>query len=276
MKDRTLKLTASPSDAVAVGPLLLGFQPVESVVVVAYNGREVVFCARADLSGAMDCGSSVLGVMSNADVDGIELAGYSADPLGAASALHGVATGPLDGLVFRQHVTDGETAWRCDAGMLLNGERLAATVETPQATRADCVADVTGPRQPASSADVRDRLHKLSADERETLLMSALLSDEPLARERAADAAGLLGASVPGFAYAMANPERVYSRAVEMRRWCSDEHYADTLGLIALAAWASGKGAPAAEAVAQLHTISPRLARQLTEVLSTNPSHTRI
>ncbi|SBT49611.1 DUF4192 domain-containing protein [Micromonospora auratinigra] len=47
--DRPRLAVRSPADLLAAVPYLLGFHPADSVVVVAFRGRRVVFAARADL-----------------------------------------------------------------------------------------------------------------------------------------------------------------------------------------------------------------------------------
>ncbi|WP_329016762.1 DUF4192 domain-containing protein [Micromonospora rifamycinica] len=47
--DRPRLTVRSPADLIAAVPYLLGFHPVDSIVVVAMRGRRIVFAARADL-----------------------------------------------------------------------------------------------------------------------------------------------------------------------------------------------------------------------------------
>ncbi|GGM00567.1 MULTISPECIES: DUF4192 domain-containing protein [Micromonospora] len=47
--DRPRLAVRSPADLIAAVPYLIGFHPVDSVVVVALRGRQIVFAARADL-----------------------------------------------------------------------------------------------------------------------------------------------------------------------------------------------------------------------------------
>ena len=156
MQDKIV-LSSSPSDAVAVGPALLGFQPSESVVVVGLCGRRVAFCGRVDLADAQACTRDVLVAMRNSGADAVELVGYSQRPEWAALVLDGLARGPFDGAVIRQHVTDGATAWRCDRGELLDSEPFTPSLPQPECTRADTVAAVTAPRHPADAHTVAAR-----------------------------------------------------------------------------------------------------------------------
>ena len=164
----------------AVGPALLGFQPSESVVVVGLCGRRVAFCGRVDLADAQACTRDVLVAMRNSGADAVELVGYSQRAEWAALVLDGLARGPFDGAVIRQHVTDGATAWRCDRGELLDSEPFTPSLPQPECTRADTVAAVTAPRHPADANTVEARTAGASNSQRQGLLTAAMDSDELL------------------------------------------------------------------------------------------------
>ena len=275
MQDKIV-LSSSPSDAVAVGPALLGFQPSESVVVVGLCGRRVAFCGRVDLADAQACTRDVLVAMRNSGADAVELVGYSQRPEWAALVLDGLARGPFDGAVIRQHVTDGATAWRCDRGELLDSEPFTPSLPQPERTRADTVAAVTAPRHPADANTVEARTAGASNSQRQGLLTAAMDSDE-LRPDNAADAAALLDGR-DGLAAAVASivrdPHRAYRNLLVMRQHCADAHLPGVLALLTLACWAAGHGPAVVEALTQLDALTPgsRTVALLSELTCSNPA----
>ena len=239
MQDKIV-LSSSPSDAVAVGPALLGFQPSESVVVVGLCGRRVAFCGRVDLADAQACTRDVLVAMRNSGADAVELVGYSQRPEWAALVLDGLARGPFDGAVIRQHITDGATAWRCDQGALLDSEPFTPSLPQPERTRADTVAAVTVARQPADAHTVESRTAAVSNSQRQRLLTDAIDSDE-LHPDDAAAAAALLDGR-DGLAAAVASivgdPDKAYRNLLVLRQLCAAAHLPGGRAILTVAAWA--------------------------------------
>jgi hypothetical protein len=82
----------SPADLVALAPYLLGFHPVDSVVVVGLRGRQIGFAARGDLPDPAGNGPPVsrhareiIDLVARQSVDSVALLGYgpaaAADPM---------------------------------------------------------------------------------------------------------------------------------------------------------------------------------------------------
>lgn len=257
-----LVLTSSPSDAVSLPPALLEFQPVESVVMIGFLGRTVQFCGRIDLGDALSNTGDVLAAMSHCNADGLELIGYSADPHAAAAVLSELATGPFDGSVLRQHVTDGATAWRCDGGQLLDAEPFTPNPQLPQPerTRSDVVAEINEPRHGADSATISAWLDSVGFDQQQATLLACIISDPALHPDSAARAAAVIDTpqGLRTVTDAIADdPDKARSHLLTMRRHCADEHLPGVLALLAVACWASSHGAEAADAVEQLAAAAP-------------------
>lgn len=250
-------LASSPSAVIESTAEQMGFQPVESAVVVALVGRTVAFCARMDLADAVEASTGVTPALDSTGADGVLLVGYSQRPEWAAGVLHTLASGVLDGLVITQHITDEKTAWRCDGGQLLDGEPVTASL--PQASRDDVVAVVTAERQPTALNVAMGRIAALDSMQR-TLALTAALACDP-SPEQAAEASAILAASPEHFIDAadsiVLDPHSAFRALCAMRRWCADEHLYDTLSMLTVAAWASHNGAAVTNVLLELEAHAP-------------------
>ncbi|MER7267278.1 DUF4192 domain-containing protein [Micromonospora carbonacea] len=83
----------SPADLIAAVPYLLGFHPADSVVVVALQGRRIVFAARADLPGPgddpLDPAVHLAGVIARQGAESATVLGYG-DASGVTPAVDAV------------------------------------------------------------------------------------------------------------------------------------------------------------------------------------------
>lgn len=274
--DRPDLLSASSAAVISAASEMLEFQPVESLVVVGLTGRTVAFCARIDLSYAEEAAGDVLAALNNCDGDGVQLLAYSQRPEWAASILHTMATGALDGAVIAQHVTDDTTAWRCDGGELLNAETITTPTDKP--TRDDVVAEVSAPRQPIPPAIAAGRIARFNQMECAAVLAAAL--EGVYSPEQAAEASAILSRPEhlnDTLDSIVLDPHSAYRALCDMRRWCADEHLPETLAALTVAAWASGHGAQTTDVLEELVTLvgaSP-ITGMLRNLVCTNPSQWR-
>lgn len=271
-----LHVTSEPLDLVSLPPLLLGFQPVESVALLGIVGNRVAFCGRTDLNMAVEAAPQVLDAMRNNDVPGLALVAYSDQPEAAASVLHQLAVGIFDGAVAVALATNGETVWRVAGGALTDGEPFTPTLEQPSRSRAESVADVTCRRTSAAPGST-DHVAALPTGQRRLLLDTMLSQTAPLTPDRAAQLGAALDASEPLASVLDAvgsDAQAAFDRLVEARRWCEDAHLEAVLANLVVAAWASCHGAAANEALTQLEALpaTARLVDDLARLTRTNPA----
>lgn len=108
---------SSPGDLLSLIPYLLGFQPEESLVMLAFAGKRVVFTARVDLpvpAKPFEHGTAELvaehfaGLARHHGADGVLLAAFTRHEAEGAAVL-GVAQEVCGGLLLSAWVSDGQT-----------------------------------------------------------------------------------------------------------------------------------------------------------------------
>ncbi|SCL38930.1 protein of unknown function [Micromonospora pallida] len=89
----------SPADLIAAVPYLLGFHPADSMVLVALQGKQIIFAARADLpapgSDPKPVSRYLAGVLGRQDADAVTVIGYG--PAAQVTATLDVLRPDLDG-----------------------------------------------------------------------------------------------------------------------------------------------------------------------------------
>lgn len=282
MSQHTILRGTSRADVIAIAPIMLGFHPEESVVVLAIRGKDVKFCARLDPDPPGGHRGLLEVRAAQATVHGCQfvLVGFSAEPAALCLAVQQVRR-ELGDDVLDALVTNGQRFWDVPVHGPLTGpgyeyeyrdSALAAQAVYQgllvARSRADVVAEVQGPpahERPGIAErldDAQDRLGWLGEDEQVALLQERLEADRPLSAEEAAELVCLL--TVPDLVGEVLarlgrdNAQRFRDRLVEARRNADGEAVTNVLGLLGLACWLAGEGAQQTECMTQLHDLSPR------------------
>lgn len=192
----------SIADLISVVPYLLGFHPTDSIVVIAFNDRKLVFAARVDLppvgappADRRAAATHLSAVVGNQDAETVTIIGYGpADRVTPAVdavsvALAGAGLGVIDVL----RVTDGRYwSYTCDNPECCPAEGIAFEPATTQIAAAATVAgQVALPDREALQRQVapvdgrvRESMRRATdrAGERLAALLDAAPPDDPLGR----------------------------------------------------------------------------------------------
>jgi hypothetical protein len=265
---------SSRADLLAIPPVVFGYHPRDSLVVLALHGGVLQMSARLSLDWHLTHYEATVAQMSAAieNVPGCRfvLAGYGERERAMASVLE-LADVVGHCLVIDAVVTDGELSWGLgdDVAEPYRFEDTAVAAQavfagvTIARSREEAVAPVTEHR-PAS----RRRVEKVEQEVAQLPRGKALRRfarlierEEPLSPSQALRLAVHLGdddAMVSALAALGArNADRVWHNVVAARRVCPPRYEANVLAILAAASWLSGRGAAQTACLEQLGEIDP-------------------
>ena len=262
------------ADLLAIPPVVLGYHPQDSLVVLALQGGVLMMSARLCFDWYLTHYEATVAQMSAAieNVPGCRfaLAGYGERERTTVSLLE-LADVIGHHLVVDAVVTDGELSWELgdDAPEPYRFEDTAVAAQAVFAgvsiarSREEAVAPVTE-HHPASRRQVaraEQEIGQLPRRKAQRRLARLIEREEALSPPRALRLAVHLGdedAMVSVLAaLGLDNADRVWRNLVAARRVCPPRYEANVLALLAAASWLSGRGAAQTACLEQLGEIDP-------------------
>lgn len=262
------------ADLLAIPPVVLGYHPEDSIVVLALQGGVLRMSARLCLDWYLSHYEPTVTQISAAieNVPGCRfaLAGYGERERTTVSLLE-LADVIGHHLVVDAVVTDGELSWDLgdDTPEPYRFEDSAVAAQAVFAgvsiarSREDAVAPVTE-HHPASRRQVARAEEEIGHLPRRKALrrMARLIErEEALSPPQALRLAVHLGDEEAMVSVLAAlgrdNADRVWQNLVAARRVCPPKHEANVLALLAAASWLSGRGAAQTACLEQLDDLDP-------------------
>ncbi len=262
------------ADLLAIPPVVLGYHPEDSIVVLALQGGVLRMSARLCLDWYLSHYEPTVTQISAAieNVPGCRfaLAGYGERERTTVSLLE-LADVIGHHLVVDAVVTDGELSWDLgdDTPEPYRFEDSAVAAQAVFAgvsiarSREDAVAPVTE-HHPASRRQVARAEEEIGHLPRRKALrrMARLIErEEALSPPQALRLAVHLGDEDAMVSVLAAlgrdNADRVWQNLVAARRVCPPKHEANVLALLAAASWLSGRGAAQTACLEQLDDLDP-------------------
>lgn len=276
MTDIPVLRSTTRADLLALPSYLFGFEPTDSVVVIALCGKMVHFSARLDVDwfayGFAHTADQILNATTGADISAFFILGYCDDPDLASLSVSELAAVVGRDRVREALVTDGEFYWSLiddDGAHPYDGSSSAVTAQAVytginiHATREEAVAPVVEWEPPADgvvaevleeidalgSTSVMSHLEELAqaqppVEGRDAVRLACLLRDE--------DCAGAILTRL-----STTTAESIWSNLAAARRLCPPEAQPTVVALLGVASWLSGRGAQASACMEQMDVLDP-------------------